>query len=94
MRIVIDLDDISEKCLRYVLIDPELHLRELVDHMVARGAEDLYKDEVERLMADPDTKTIPADRDLVIAQAKVPSAAERYEQQQQARSVVTGVGDA
>jgi hypothetical protein len=39
--------------------------------------DEIYNAEVERMVADPDITTIPADKDAVILEANVLSAAER-----------------
>ena len=71
MTITIELDDVEEKCIRYFAADPEEWARNFVIARIFAAKQEIYQSEVRRMTADPDIKNIPADIDIVVAQANV-----------------------
>lgn len=71
MTITIELDDVAEKCLRYIASDPQEWIQNFVDARVFAAKHEIYENEIRRMTADPTVKSIPADIDVVVQQANV-----------------------
>lgn len=76
-EITITITDAEMKALEYVAVDPVEWITNFTKVRAAAAMQEIYEVEMDRLMADPDVKTIPASKVLVVAQADLPSAAER-----------------
>lgn len=79
MEITITLTEAQTKALAYVAVDPELWIRNAVEARCISAMEEIFQLEVQRMLADPNTTEIPADREAVVLAANLPSAAERNE---------------
>jgi hypothetical protein len=71
MTITVELTDLEEKCMRYAAADPEEWVRNLVSSRVFAAKQDIYQSEIQRMTADPNTTSIPADVDAVVMAAEV-----------------------
>jgi hypothetical protein len=71
MTITVELTDLEEKCMRYAAADPEGWVRNLVSSRVFAAKQDIYQSEIQRMTADPNTTSIPADVDAVVMAAEV-----------------------
>jgi len=69
--ITIDLNDLEEKCMRYVVADPQEYIQNLVDSRVFAAKQEIYEAEIRRMTADPSVTNIPADVDTVVSDAEV-----------------------
>jgi len=78
VKIVIEITQAEMKALEYVAVDPVEWITNLTRNRAAAAMQEIYEVEMDRLMADPEVKTIPASKALVVAQADLPSAAERH----------------
>lgn len=76
LKIVIELDDLEEKCIKTFAADPEEWVRNIVESRVFSTKHEIYKKEVERMTNDPNVKTIPANVEEVVKNAKVKFANE------------------
>jgi hypothetical protein len=75
--ITITITDEEMKALEYVAVDPVEWVTNVTKNRAAAATQEIYENELARLMADPNTKTIPADKDAVVRGANIQSAAER-----------------
>ena len=71
MTITVQLNDVDEKCIRYFAADPQDFIENFVRARIFAAKQEIYQSEVRRMTADPDIKNIPADIDIVVAQANV-----------------------
>jgi hypothetical protein len=77
MKLEIELSEAEAKAVAYITDDPQFFVSNMV-HEAARKAMDLIvEEEVRRMLADPETKEIPADREAIVLNAKIKSMAER-----------------
>lgn len=77
MEIVVMLTDAEAKALAWAIPDPEEWVVYAAKERCRVAMEEIFQLEVQRMVADPDTKEIPADREAVVLAAQVKSAAER-----------------
>jgi hypothetical protein len=73
----VTISDSQEKGFRYNTIDPQEWVENLIENKARQGVDEIYAAEVERMTADPDITTIPADKEAVVLSADVQTAAER-----------------
>lgn len=76
--ITITLTDEEMKALAYIAVDPVEWVSNFAKNRAAAAMVEIYDSEVARMQADPEIKTIPANRDEVVRKAKIKSAAERH----------------
>jgi hypothetical protein len=69
--ITVELNDLDEKCMRYMAADPEAWVRNFVTARIFAAKQEIYQAEVRRMTADPSITTIPADVDTVVSQANI-----------------------
>lgn len=77
MDITITLTDAEYKALAYVAYDPQDWVQNAAQARAIAGMEEIFQAEVQAALADPKRKTIPADREKVVLDSVLPSAAER-----------------
>jgi hypothetical protein len=77
MQIVVTLTPAEAKALAYVAIDPAQWAENAVKERARIAMEEIFQEEVRVALANPKTKTIPADREAVVLASMLPSAAER-----------------
>ena len=73
----VTLTDAEDKALRVVALDPQDWIDNAVHNRCRIAMDDIYSQEVARMTADPDITSIPADKEQVVLDADVQSAAER-----------------
>ena len=76
--LTITLTDDEMRALAYVAVDPVEWVTNFAKNRAAAAMNEIYETEMARMMADPDIKTIPADKDAVVRAAKIKRAAERH----------------
>lgn len=77
MDITISLTDAETKALAYVAYDPQEWVDNVVHERARLAMEEIFQMEVARMLTDPNTTNIPADREAVVLAADIKSAAER-----------------
>ena len=87
MEIKITLTEAESKALAYVAFDPQEWAENAVKERSRIAMEEIFQAEVQRMLADPNTTEIPADRETVVLAAEIKSAAER-----QAEAELNGPG--
>lgn len=73
----VTLTEAEDKALRVVALDPQLWIDTAVHNRCRQAIDDIYNAEVARMTADPEIDSIPADKERVVLDAQVLSAAER-----------------
>lgn len=77
MEITITLTEAETKALAYVAFDPQEWAENAVKERARIAMDEIFQTEVARMLADPNTTEIPADREAVVLAADIKSAAER-----------------
>jgi hypothetical protein len=77
MEITITLTEAETKALSYVAFDPQEWAENAVKERARIAMDEIFQSETQRMLADPDVKSIPADREAVVLAADIKSAAER-----------------
>jgi len=77
----VTITDAELKALAYVALDPQEWIDNAVHERCRVAMEEIFVAEVARMVADPTTTTIPADREQVVLDADIQSAAERQDEQ-------------
>jgi hypothetical protein len=80
MKITITLTEAESKALAYVAFDPIEWANNAVRERCRVAMEEIFQLEVQRMIADPATTEIPADKEAVVLASELPSAAERNQQ--------------
>ena len=79
MEITITLTEAEHKALAYVALDPIDWVQNAAQARAMAAMEEIFQEEVKAALADPNTTSIPADREAVVLASTLPSAAERQE---------------
>lgn len=79
MTITIALDDLDEKCMRYMAANPEEWVQNFVAARIFAAKQEIYQAEVRRMTEDPTVASIPASVDAVVNQAQIRYADEQPE---------------
>ena len=77
MELTVNLTEAEAKALSYVAISPQEWAENAVHERARVAMDDIFQMEVQRMLADPNTTEIPADREAVILAADIKSAAVR-----------------
>lgn len=77
MNINVTLTDAEAKALSYVAYDPQEWAENAIKERARIAMDEIFQLEVNRMLADPNTTEIPADREAVILAADIQTAAER-----------------
>jgi hypothetical protein len=87
MEIKITLTEAETKAMAYVAYDPQEWAENAVHERARIAMDEIFQVEVQRMLSDPNTTEIPADREAVVLSADIKSAAER-----QAEAETDGTG--
>jgi hypothetical protein len=79
MNITITLTEAEAKALAYVALSPQEWVENVVHERARIAIEEIFQLEVQRMLSDPNTTEIPADREAVVLASNLLSAAERNE---------------
>lgn len=77
MQIVVTLTAAEAKALAYVAADPAEWAENAIKERARLAMEEIFQVEVQRMLQDPSVTEIPADRETVVLNADIQSAAER-----------------
>jgi hypothetical protein len=78
----ITLTDAELKALAFVASDPQDWMDNAIHERCRLAMEEIFTAEVARMVADPSTTSIPADREQVVLDADIKSAKQRHDEQQ------------
>jgi hypothetical protein len=87
MEIKITLTEAEAKALAYVAYDPQEWAENAVHERARIAMDEIFQLEVQRMLTDPNTTEIPADREAVVLDSDIKSASER-----QAEAELNGPG--
>ena len=87
MEIKIILTEAETKAMAYVAYDVQEWAENAVHERARIAIDEIFQLEVQRMLADPNTTEIPADREAVVLAADIKTAAER-----QAEAELSGTG--
>jgi hypothetical protein len=87
MEIKIVLTEAEAKALAYVAYSPQEWAENAVHERARIAMDEIFKLEIERMLSDPNTKEIPADREQVVLNANIKTVAEL-----QAEAELNGTG--
>ena len=73
----VTLTDAEDKALRVVALDPQEWIDRAVHNRCRIAIDDIYSQEVQRMTDDPNIDSIPANKEQVVLDAQIQSAAER-----------------
>jgi len=73
----VSISDAEKKALEYIAVSVQDWIDNAVDNRARIAIDEIYNLEVARMTADPDIATIPADKDQVVLDADIKSAATR-----------------
>lgn len=77
MKIVVELSEAEAKALAWAVADPAEWVVYAARERCRVAMEEIFREEVRRMVDDPSVKEIPADREAVVLAADIKSAAER-----------------
>lgn len=77
----VKLTDAQLKALAFVAYDPQDWIENAVYERCRVAIEEIFTQEVARMVADPTTTSIPADREQVVLDADIKSAKDRADEQ-------------
>lgn len=80
MNITVTLTEAEAKALAYVAVSPQEWVDNAVKERCRHAMEEIFQIELQRMVADPSVKEIPADREVVVLAADIKSAAQRKEE--------------
>jgi hypothetical protein len=75
------LTDAQLKALAFVAYDPQDWIENVVHERCRIAMEEIFTQEVARMVADPETTSIPADREAVVLAADIKTAKDRADEQ-------------
>lgn len=70
------LNEAQQKALEYVAVDPAEWIRNVVHNRCRMAIDEIYTAEVARMTADPNVSAIPADKNQVVIEAEIKTAAQ------------------
>ena len=73
----VSITDAEKKALEYIALSVQGWLDNAVDNRARIAIDEIYNSEVARMTADPSITSIPADKDQVVLDADIKSAATR-----------------
>lgn len=73
----VSLTDAQKKAMEYITVSVQDWIDNAVDNRARVSTDEIYNLEVARMTADPSITTIPADKDQVVLDADIDSAATR-----------------
>lgn len=79
MEITINLTETEYKALAYIAVDPQEWIQNLAQARAAAAIQEIYDLEVQRMSNDPNVESIPADKNKVVLEANIKTAAQRHE---------------
>lgn len=74
------LNEAQQKALEYVAVDPAEWIRNVVHNRCRMAIDEIYNAEVARMTDDPNISAIPADKNQVVIDAEIKTAAQVNEE--------------
>ncbi len=77
VKYIIELTDVEDKAFQYVAYSVKDWISNAAQNRARQAIDELYKQETDRMLKDPNIKSIPADKDEVIVNCKEPTTKEK-----------------
>lgn len=81
--VIFELTELEDKLLAHIAYDPQDWIENVVAHQVMLCKDEVVEMELARMIADPNTKEMPSDRDKIVENANLVPARIRLQQEQQ-----------
>lgn len=81
--ITFEMTDLEAKVFEHIAMDPQEWIENAIKHQVELVKDEVVAIEKIRMLADSNVTHIPADRNVIVAQANLVSAAQRLAQQEE-----------
>lgn len=65
-NIVFEITDNEQKVLAHYCMDPQDWIENAVNHLISLAKEQIFENELNRILADPDIATMVTDRDQIV----------------------------
>ena len=65
-NIVFEITDNEQKVLAHYCMDPQDWIENAVNHLISLAKEQIFENEVNRILADPDIATMVTDKDQIV----------------------------
>jgi hypothetical protein len=75
----ITLTDVQAKALAWAAYDPQDWIQNVANVRAQYAIDEIAEGEIKRMMADPNTKSIPADKEEIVLAADIKSAREAHD---------------
>jgi hypothetical protein len=79
--ITFEMTELEATVFEHIAMDPQEWIENAINHQVELVKDEIVAAEKARMLADPNTTHIPADRDVIVSQANLVPAAIRLAQQ-------------
>jgi hypothetical protein len=76
-QITFELTDLQATILAHIALDPMDYIANIVEWQANLATDEIVEMEIQRMIADPDTTSIPSDRNQIVENAVLTPAAER-----------------
>ena len=76
----VTLTDVEAKALAHLAYDPQEWIQNFVEVRCRQAIDEIANAEIARMMADPNTTSIPADKEAIVAAANIKTAKEIHEE--------------
>lgn len=65
-NIVFEITDNEQKVLEHYCVDPQDWIENAVNHLIEQAKDQIFENELNRILADPDIATMVNDRDQIV----------------------------
>jgi hypothetical protein len=76
-QITFELTDLQATILAHIALDPMDYITNIVEWQANLATDEIVEMEIQRMIADPNTTSIPSDRNQIVENAVLTPAAER-----------------
>lgn len=76
-QITFELTDLQATVLAHIALDPMDYITNIVEWQANLATDEIVDTEIQRMLADPNTTTIPSDRNEILNAAVLVAAADR-----------------
>jgi hypothetical protein len=76
-QITFELTDLQATILEHIALDPTDYIANIVEWQANLATDEIVEMEIQRMIADPNTTSIPSDRNQIVENAVLVPAAER-----------------
>ena len=81
VKYTVELTDVENKALGYVAYDQQTWITNTIKDRCRQAIDQIYKLEVDRMVADPNIAEIPANKNTIVTNANIKSSKERTDEE-------------